>query len=265
MPRRTAMAVAMGLLSVVPATAMGGTGDVSRQGLLPSGGVATTSVEGAVFSPTGRYVLVTSTSNLVGGALFAHRQLFRRDRTTGRATLVSSSATGSAANAAVDDPSDGRTRPYGVSIDGRYVVFSSAATNLVATDSNGSDVDVFRKDTQTGRITIVSRDSRGTQPPDGVVGQPSLSAGITGGRGADTLFGYPVFTDPGVASMASNARTVFFGDWNAYYFRTVGDLMVERNDSVGFATDEVFFRGKWRAAGGAADLTAINLMKRSVS
>ena len=170
------MAVAMGLLSVVPATAMGGTGDVSRQGLLPSGGVATTSVEGAVFSPTGRYVLVTSTSNLVGGALFAHRQLFMRDRTTGRAILVSSSATGTAANAAVDDPSDGRARPYGVSIDGRYVVFSSAATNLVATDSNGSDVDVFRKDTQTGRITIVSRDSRGTQPPDGVVGQPSLSA-----------------------------------------------------------------------------------------
>jgi HK97 family phage major capsid protein len=95
--------------------------------------------------------------------------------------------------------------------------------------------------------------------------QPSLTSGITGGRGADTLFGYPVFTDPGVASMASNARTVFFGDWNAYYFRTVGDLMVERNDSVGFATDEVFFRGKWRAAGGAQDLTAINLMKQSVS
>lgn len=94
--------------------------------------------------------------------------------------------------------------------------------------------------------------------------QPSLTNGISGGRGPDTLFGYPVFTDPGVASLASNAKVLFFGDWNSYYFRTVGNLMVERNDSVGFSTDEVFFRGKWRADGGAADLTAINLLKRSV-
>ena len=202
------MAVAMGVLSVVPATAMGATGDVNRQGLLPSGGVATTSVEGAVFSPTGRYVLVTSTSNLVGGALFAHRQLFMRDRTTGRATLVSSSATGTAANAAVDDPSDGRARPYGVSIDGRYVVFASAATNLVATDSNGSDVDVFRKDTQTGRITIVSRDSRGAQPPDGVVGQPSLSA--DGMRVAFTSG-----TEPLVTADANGVADIYLADMRA--------------------------------------------------
>ena len=202
------MAVAMGVLSIVPATAMGATGDVSRQGLLPSGGVATTSVDGAVFSPTGRYVLVTSTSNLVGGALFAHRQLFMRDRTTGRATLVSSSATGTAANAAVDDPSDGRARPYGVSIDGRYVVFASAATNLVATDSNGSDVDVFRKDTQTGRITIVSRDSRGTQPSDGVVGQPSLSA--DGMRVAFTSG-----TGPLVAADTNGVADIYLADLRA--------------------------------------------------
>ena len=202
------MAVAMGVLSVVPATAMGATGDVNRQGLLPSGGVATTSVDGAVFSPTGRYVLVTSTSNLVGGALFAHRQLFMRDRTTGRATLVSSSATGTAANAAVDDPSDGRARPYGVSIDGRYVVFASAATNLVPTDSNGSDVDVFRKDTQTGRITIVSRDSRGAQPPDGVVGQPSLSA--DGMRVAFTSG-----TEPLVTADANGVADIYLADMRA--------------------------------------------------
>jgi HK97 family phage major capsid protein len=94
--------------------------------------------------------------------------------------------------------------------------------------------------------------------------QTAVTNGITGGRGPDSLFGYPVFTDPGVASLASNAKVLFFGDWNSYYFRTVGNLMVERSDEAGFSTDEVFFRGKWRADGGAADLTAINLLKRSV-
>lgn len=95
--------------------------------------------------------------------------------------------------------------------------------------------------------------------------QPSLQGGISGLTTPDRLFGYPVFTDPNVAAQASNAKTTFFGDWAGYYVRTVGSLMVERNDSVFFATDEVGFRGKWRAASGAQDLTAINVMKSSVS
>ena len=95
--------------------------------------------------------------------------------------------------------------------------------------------------------------------------QPSLQGGIAGLRTPDTLFGYPVFTDPNIAALASNSKSIFFGDWAGYYVRTVGSLMIERNDSVFFATDEVGFRGKWRSASGAQDLTAINVMKSSVS
>ncbi|MFM8828125.1 MAG: hypothetical protein ACKOGE_02430, partial [Actinomycetota bacterium] len=58
---------------------------------------------------------------------------------------------------------------------GRYVVFASAASNLVGGDLNGG-TDVFRKDTQTGRVVLLSRDARGEPAPGGVVGQPSLSA-----------------------------------------------------------------------------------------
>jgi len=94
--------------------------------------------------------------------------------------------------------------------------------------------------------------------------QPSTQTGIAGQRQPDMLLGYPVFTDPNVASMASNARIATFGDWSAYYLRTVGNLIVERNDSVGFDTDQVHFRGKWRADGAFADLTAVNLLKQSV-
>lgn len=96
--------------------------------------------------------------------------------------------------------------------------------------------------------------------------QPSLDGGMSGFRTPSTLFGYPVFTDPSIASMASNAKIGFFGDWSSYYFRTVGgNVLVERNDSAGFTTDQVYFRGKMRAASGAQDLTAINLMKQSVT
>lgn len=95
--------------------------------------------------------------------------------------------------------------------------------------------------------------------------QPSLTGGLAGFRTPPTLFGYPVYTDPSIASMGSNAKIAYFGDWSSFFFRTVGgNVLVERNDSVGFATDEVFFRGKLRADAGAQDLTAISLLKQSV-
>ena len=95
--------------------------------------------------------------------------------------------------------------------------------------------------------------------------QPNLTGGLSGFNRPSTLFGYPVFTDPNIASMATNAKIAFFGDWSSFYFRTVGELMVERNDSVGFTTDTVAFRGKWRGDAAAADLTAINFMAQRIA
>ncbi|MBM3665851.1 MAG: hypothetical protein FJW92_08685, partial [Actinobacteria bacterium] len=162
------------------------TGDVARLGLLPSGSAASASVQGAAFSPDGRYVLITSTAALSGTSTGGVRQLFMHDRTTARTTMVSTSASGQPASAAVDDPDPART--YGMSLDGRYVVFATAASNLVSGDLNGA-MDVFRKDTQTGRVELVSRNSRGEPAADGVIGQPSISAdgskvAFTSGTGA---------------------------------------------------------------------------------
>lgn len=95
--------------------------------------------------------------------------------------------------------------------------------------------------------------------------QPSLTSGISGQGQPDTLLTYPVYTDPNVASLASNAKTVFFGDWNAYYVRLVGDLVIERSDDFAFDTDLVTFRGKQRVDGDSIDDTAVNLLKQSVS
>ncbi len=49
------------------------------------------------------------------------------------------------------------------SSDGRWVVFSSAATNLVANDTNGYWVDVFLLDRNTGALELASVDSSGVQ------------------------------------------------------------------------------------------------------
>jgi HK97 family phage major capsid protein len=93
---------------------------------------------------------------------------------------------------------------------------------------------------------------------------PSLTAGIPGQGQPDQLLGFPVFIDANVASLASNARIVGFGDFSAYYIRTVGDFVFERSDDYGFNTDLVYFRGKWRVDGDLIDNLAWNILKRSV-
>ena len=101
----------------------------------------------------------------------------------------------------------------------------------------------------------------------GTVGQPlwqmSPYVGLRDGA-PDTVLGYPVYVDPNVASMASNARIMAFGAWDAYYTRLVGSFVFERSDDYAFNIDEVTFRGKQRLDGDYIDLTAVNLLKQSV-
>lgn len=61
-----------------------------------------------------------------------------------------------------------------VSHDGRYVGFSSGATNLVEGDDNG-ETDAFVYDRQTRKTEMVSVSSSG-EPGDGISGAPQLSA-----------------------------------------------------------------------------------------
>lgn len=119
------------------------------------------------------------------------------------------------------------------------------------------------KDSTAGTLRKLRDGAGGTEGAP--IWQPSTQTGISGQRQPDTLFGHPFWTDPNVAAQGSNAKILFFGDWNGFYARFVGDPIIERNDSVGFKEDDVYFRGKWRAAGGYQDLTAVNLLKMSVS
>src|SRR5262249_23059686 len=81
-------------------------------------------------------------SSLVTGDTNNASDIFIKDLQTGTLTWVSAGA-----NAASASPS--------ISSDGRYVAFSSFASNLVSGDANGKS-DVFLKDLQTGQLTMVS-------------------------------------------------------------------------------------------------------------
>ena len=109
--------------------------------------------EGPMISSDGRFVAFTSYDLLPGDTNF-NPDAFVRDRQVGTTTLVSLDSSGQQVNAG--------GRAAGVSVDGRFVAFSSTAPDLVADDTNGTD-DVFVRDTWRGNTTRVSVDNTGAE------------------------------------------------------------------------------------------------------
>jgi len=102
----------------------------------------------SVISADGRYVVFESeASNLVADDFNGWTDIFIRDRELNTTTRVSVSLAGGDANAPSLTPS--------ISADGRYVAFHSAASNLVAGDTNW-EWDIFRRDLQLGETVRVS-------------------------------------------------------------------------------------------------------------
>ena len=96
-----------------------------------------------------------------------------------------------------------------------------------------------------------------------VLWEPSLTNGLVNGQ-PDRLLGYPVYTDPNVASLASNARIAAFGDFSSYYLRTVGNVAIDSSTERYFDTDQTAFRGKWRVDGDLIDTGAITVLQQAV-
>lgn len=82
------------------------------------------------------------------------------------------------------------------------------------------------------------------------VWQPALTAGAP-----DTIMGKPVLTDPGVAAVGVNAKSILFGDFSQYFIRVAGGIRFERSDDFAFNTDLVTFRCLYRGDGALVDLT----------
>jgi Tol biopolymer transport system component len=123
------------------------------------------------FTPDLRYVAFHSWStNLVpgdtNGPYPVGRDVFVRDRLNGTTTRVNVSSSGAQGN--------GESYHASISADGRYVAFTSHATNFAVGDSNGVE-DVFVRDVVNGITERVNLDSAGAQA-DGACLAPSISA-----------------------------------------------------------------------------------------
>jgi Tol biopolymer transport system component len=144
-----------------------------------------------VVSGNGRFVGFTSqATNLVLGDTTGSPSfdVFVRDRVTGETTRVSVSTTGAESN--------GNSERVAFSEDGRFVVFSSNADNLVAGDTNGA-YDVFLRDRQIGTTSRISVTSASAQA-----------------NGESLSFGNSVSADGRFIAFASAASNLVPGDTN---------------------------------------------------
>ncbi len=105
-------------------------------------------------------------TNLVSGDTNAHTDIFLHDTSTGTTTRVSVDSNGLQANHFSEAPS--------ISVDGRYIAFESAATNLVPGDDNPY-IDAFVHDRVLHQTTWVSAGSIDGRE-NGQSGQSVLSA-----------------------------------------------------------------------------------------
>jgi len=185
------------------------TNQTMRVSLSSSGAQANGASLTAAINGDGRYVAFSSwASNLVSGDTNNRSDIFVRDRQTNQTTRVSVAAGGGQAN--------GDSLFPAVSMDGRYVAFTSWATNLVTGDTNGA-ADVFVHDRQTGQTTRVSVSTAGGQG-NGDSLTPTLSA------------------DGRYVAYASGATNLVAGDTNAKMDIFVRDQLLGQTSRVSIAT-----------------------------
>lgn len=124
--------------------------------------------ENGTISDNGRFVVFESDAqNLVPGDFNQARDVFLRDRQFGFTTVISVRSSGQFAN--------GASFQAAISGDGAIVAFASAATDLVANDTNGH-VDIFVRNITLGTTRLVTVAPGGANGPSEA---PSLS---TSGR-----------------------------------------------------------------------------------
>jgi Tol biopolymer transport system component len=172
--RRSTFAVALGAATGLAAAATAAPGDLVRVSLSDGGAQSPTASEVTAVSATGRYVAFVNAGDLTTAVAGAKKQVYVRDRQTGRTLLASSNVAGQPADAEVI-AGDSFNPFIDISGNGRYVVFASTATNLVPADANGAKADVFRKDLVTGQVVVVSLSSAGVAADQSVLGDPSIS------------------------------------------------------------------------------------------
>ncbi|WP_186763327.1 TolB family protein [Lentzea tibetensis] len=134
----------------------------SRVSVATDGGQGDKKSQNPALSADGRYVAFDSEATLVPGDTNDDYDVFVRDRLTGTTTRVSVASDGSQGTAVGEEFPHPYSSSPSISADGRYVAFTSNATNLVPGDTNTA-ADVFVHDRQTGTTSRVSVATGGGQ------------------------------------------------------------------------------------------------------
>jgi len=162
------------------------------------------------------YVVFASDSdNLVANDTNGSRDIFVRDRLLGTTERVSLASDGSEGNNDSETPS--------ISAGGRYVTFTSLASNFDPADSNGVR-DVFVHDLSSGSTELVSVASDGTQ-----------GNAISGGLGAGPA---RIGADGRYVVFGSFANNLVLGDTNGFDDIFVRDRLLSTTERVSVGDGE---------------------------
>jgi Tol biopolymer transport system component len=186
----------------------------------------------ADISADGRFVVFRSgATNLVNKDRNGKPDIFVHDRVSGKTELISKASNGARARG-------GSSKSADISGNGRYVVFDSAAKNLVKGDTNGAR-DVFIRDRKLGKTKRVSV--------------------RTGGRQANGNSEDPTISSDGrKVAFNSRARNLVKGDTNGREDVFIRDRKLGKTKRVSVSN------GGRQARGGHSDDAAISASGRVV-
>jgi hypothetical protein len=145
--------------SIAPSTVL-----VSTNANGAVGNIASTSSD---IDAEGRYVVFVSAANLTSIITAGIQQVYRKDTLTGEIRMVSTDTSNQLA------ANNNCLFPV-VSSTGRYIAFSSIATNLGSLPNQGT-TQIYLKDMQTGDIEMISRSSVNTTGGNGPSQFPAIS------------------------------------------------------------------------------------------
>jgi Tol biopolymer transport system component len=176
-------------------------------------------------SPDGRFVVFTAhATDLTMGDDNGASDVFARDRVTGTTRLVSLNSAGEQGDADSFGPS--------ISADGRFVAFTSEASNLVP-GATGHQFRVYVRDLELGMTELVSADAAG-MPGDGMSFRAAISA------------------DGGTVAFSSAAQLTpggLPGVWAAY----VRDRVKGVTERISVSTDGASANGPCKGSAVSAD------------
>ena len=164
------LATAVLLLATLPPAGAAPTARTKRISVRSNGNEATGGISAEPdISANGRYVVFSSeATNLVSNDTNDADDVFIHDRRTKKTRRLSVTSSGQEAEVG------GESSDAEMSGNGRYVVFSSNAEELVPNDDNLAE-DVFVHDRKTKKTRRVSVKSNGGQAEDGASGDPEIS------------------------------------------------------------------------------------------